>query len=419
MFEITFLRHGESIGNAEGYFQGQHDFKLTERGKEQAVALANRWGSKNRSFDQIISSPLLRAKQTAEIISNSLNCPIEFDPIWMERDNGNLAGVKYENAKISSPRPDFIQLNDPIGETGESEWMLFLRTGRALQNLFKRQPGKYFIVSHGGLLNKIIHAIFGIKPQANFQGVHFRFDNTGFSSITYLPEANKWRILSINDKAHLPPIKTTNWPYQFMLLRHGKSEGNAQHNFQGHADFPLNSEGRQQAQALTDKWIQEKACFNGLVSSPLLRARQTAEIIAKGLDLSIEENDILKEVDNGEMAGLTLDKINDLCPVGKDRLNPFTPIGESGETWYELYLRAGKFLQILTEYSPGRYLIISHGGTINSLLWTALGIVPRAPNHIPTFYFANTAIATVGYRPDDNIWQLMSVCDRHHILKEI
>jgi len=417
MFEITFLRHGESIGNAEGYFQGQYDYQLSERGKEQAEALANRWVAEDESFDQIISSPLLRAKETADIINRSLNRPIEFDPIWMERDNGNLAGVKHENARISNPRPDFIKLFDPIGETGESEWQLFLRSGKAVQSLLRRIPGKYLIISHGGILNKVFHTIFGLKPQANFQGTHFRFDNVGFSKISYSPEINKWRIFTHNDTSHLPTMINSNQPYQFTLLRHGKSEGNAQHIFQGQADFPLNSEGQQQVQALAFRWAQDSTHFDHLISSPLLRARQTAEIIADKLRLKIEENHLLKEVDNGQMAGLSLDKIDELFPLREDRLNPFTPIGGTGETWYELYLRAGRFLQLLTEYPPGNYLVVSHGGMINSLLWAALGIVPRAPNHLPTFYFENTAFATLGYHPEDNLWQLMKACDNRHTLK--
>ncbi len=417
MFEFTFLRHGESIGNAEGYFQGQHDFQLSEKGKEQDVALSNRWQDENVSFDHIVSSPLLRAKETAEIINLSLNCSLEFDPLWMERDIGNLAGVKHEDAQISSPRPNFINLYDPIGETGESEWQLFLRSGEAVQSLLKRNPGKYLIVSHGGLLNKVIHTILGIKPHANFKGVHFQFDNTGFTKISYTPEINKWRIFSFNDTAHLPSIKNTDWPYQFTLLRHGKSEGNAQHIFQGQADFPLNSEGQKQVHAIADRWMQEVTHFDHLISSPLLRAKQTAEIIADKLSLDIEENDLLKEVDNGQMAGLSLEKIEELFPIREDRRNPFTPIGETGETWYEFYLRAGRFLQLITEYPPGQYLIVSHGGTINSLLWAALGIVPRAPNHIPTFYFENTAVTTLGYSPENNFWQLINACDHRHISK--
>ena len=71
-YHIVFLRHAESVGNAEGYFQGQGDFPLTKRGREQANALAIRWQAENREFDHLIASPLTRTKDTAEIIAAAL-----------------------------------------------------------------------------------------------------------------------------------------------------------------------------------------------------------------------------------------------------------------------------------------------------------------------------------------------------------
>jgi broad specificity phosphatase PhoE len=44
------------------------------------------------TFDRIISSPLTRARETAEIISSALNVPVEFDPVWLERSAGNFPG---------------------------------------------------------------------------------------------------------------------------------------------------------------------------------------------------------------------------------------------------------------------------------------------------------------------------------------
>ena len=66
IYHITFLRHGESVGNAEDRFQGQADFPLTEKGRLQAQALARRWQDEGVSFDHCIASPLVRARQTAE-----------------------------------------------------------------------------------------------------------------------------------------------------------------------------------------------------------------------------------------------------------------------------------------------------------------------------------------------------------------
>ena len=87
-FHITLLRHGESVGNAESRWQGQADFPLTEKGRAQACALAERWKKEDAKFDHVIASPLTRTKETAEIIASVLNLNVEFEPLWLERDNG-------------------------------------------------------------------------------------------------------------------------------------------------------------------------------------------------------------------------------------------------------------------------------------------------------------------------------------------
>ncbi|MGD8458269.1 MAG: histidine phosphatase family protein [Anaerolineales bacterium] len=413
MFEITFLRHGESTGNVEGYFQGQSEYPLSEKGKEQSKALATRWQEEGVSFDKIICSPLSRAKQTAEIINTSIQSQIEFDPIWMERDYGILSGMRYKDFRERTPRPDFINLYDSIGETGESDWELFLRAGQALQRLFRQPPGKYLVVSHGGLLNKVINNIFGIKPQANFQGVRFRFNNTRYTKVSYSTEDNHYRIFCVNECAHIDNEKVLETPYQFILLRHGESEGNVQQIFQGQLDYPLSSKGREQAKALSDFWAMNKMVFDKIFTSPLLRARETAEIVGKGLgNLFPEDNELLKEVDVGKLSRLPVANFHRQYPVREDHCNPFIPIGE---TWYDLYLRTGKFIQSLMKKSPGKYLIVSHGGTINSFLWAALGIVPGVPNHTLRFHLENTSYAVLGYRPNENSWHLAKAGDQRHL----
>ena len=202
-YYLTFLRHGESIGNANDYHQGQANFPLTDLGKNQISKLARRWQEENKQFTLIISSPLLRAKETALIISEALSVGIQYDPIWMERDNGLLAGLPFEEAKKRYPRPPFIHPFKKIGITGETPWETFLRAGHALQSILFRDPGNYLIVSHGGLLNHVLHAIVGITPQPNEQGARFVFYNSAFATIKYSPKNHKWVILGLNDTAHL------------------------------------------------------------------------------------------------------------------------------------------------------------------------------------------------------------------------
>ncbi len=202
VFDITFLRHGESVGNAEARWQGQSDFPLTEKGREQARALADRWRSDGRTFDAILSSPLSRARETADIIAITLGMVVEEDRIWMERNIGIMAGLTAAEVKQHFPEPDFVTPFDTLGLDGEGDWELYLRAGRALQSLLRRKPGKYLVVSHGGLLNQVMHAIVGITPQANSSGLRFRFQNTGFTHVIYYPSSHRWHIETVNDRHH-------------------------------------------------------------------------------------------------------------------------------------------------------------------------------------------------------------------------
>jgi broad specificity phosphatase PhoE len=201
-YTIVLLRHGESVGNVEGFHQGQVDYALTPRGAAQVKSLLRRWKREAVTFDCIIASPLKRASQTAELIAQALQVPWQLDPDWMERDVGLLGGLRPEEAAEVAPRPVFMHPYQAVGETGESQWELYLRAGRAVQNLLKLPPGRYLVVSHGGILNLAFYAILGIPPQANFTGPRFRFANTAFATLTYRPDEHKWAVLGVNDHTH-------------------------------------------------------------------------------------------------------------------------------------------------------------------------------------------------------------------------
>ena len=201
-FHIILLRHAQSEGNAQGILQGQSDFPLSDTGVQQAEALARRWKKERVCFDAILSSPLSRARQTAEIIAAGLIAPLELHAEWMERDNGQFAGLRPEEIDERGLRPSFTNLYQSIGIEGESQWELYLRAGRAVQNLLHRPPGRYLVVSHGGILNLAMYAILGIVPQANFHGPRFRFRNTAFATLEYDPSRHIWSLEVINDRTH-------------------------------------------------------------------------------------------------------------------------------------------------------------------------------------------------------------------------
>ena len=201
-YHVTFLRHGESVGNAEDRFQGHADFPLTGKGRSQARSLAERWQQEGVTFDKCIASPLLRACQTAEIICGILSIPLELDPDWMEINNGLVSGMTPEEAERVAPPPDFMTPYTHYGKTGESRWELYLRAGRAIQHILDRPPGGYLVAAHGGVLNMAFYAILGIPVQADSAGPRFMFHNTTFATLRYEPESHNWRMLNFDDRRH-------------------------------------------------------------------------------------------------------------------------------------------------------------------------------------------------------------------------
>jgi len=147
---ITLVRHGEDEQDKIG---GWSDNKLTETGVEQIKALAE---TLDRSYDFILSSDLLRAKQSAEILVERLNCSIEYDKGLRETNNGDLKNMtKAEFAAGKYKR--FVDMNMtesyPNGESPES---FYKRVKNAFTEILKKHNGKrLLIVTHGGVITVI------------------------------------------------------------------------------------------------------------------------------------------------------------------------------------------------------------------------------------------------------------------------
>lgn len=194
IYKFIFLRHGQSQGNAEGRYQGQTDYPLTDVGIRQAKILAENWEKLGVVFDLVISNPLARARQTAKIISERLGVGLEIDPFWMERDTGVVEGLRSNEANRLHPSPDFLSPYTPIRPEAESFWDLYLRAGRGIAPLLQKEAARYLVVSHGAILNMTMYAILGITPQPNYHGPRFQFHNTTFVSTTYRQHSHNWII---------------------------------------------------------------------------------------------------------------------------------------------------------------------------------------------------------------------------------
>lgn len=98
---IWLARHGETAYNAERRFQGQGLVALSERGREQALELAEQ--AAGRGFASLWSSPLPRARETAEIVARRLGLEVADDPRLMETDTGEWTDRPFADAEAADP----------------------------------------------------------------------------------------------------------------------------------------------------------------------------------------------------------------------------------------------------------------------------------------------------------------------------
>ncbi len=182
--KIILVRHGESIGNKKNIIQGQTDFKLSKKGREQAKKLALRF--KKNKIDIIYSSDLNRAKETANIIRKfHKKTPIFFSELLRERNFGYLEGKIADKIDISEFRN-----KKPKG--GETSLEVKKRARTFLNNLLKKYSNEtILVVTHGG----IIRMVYGIVNKKTIKQCYEKMPpgflkNTCVFEIKTLPDGN-------------------------------------------------------------------------------------------------------------------------------------------------------------------------------------------------------------------------------------
>ena len=173
--ELYIVRHGKTIWNKERRLQGSIDIELAEEGIEAAELLHDQLISSNITFDRIYSSPLKRAKKTAEIIRGLNDTDIIIDQRLGEISFGVEEGAFYADwDRPDSPYfPFFNRPGDYVPpEKGESLEQLFERTKNFIQQEIEPQyesAKKILIVAHGAL-NSAIMCYLENRTKADFWG---------------------------------------------------------------------------------------------------------------------------------------------------------------------------------------------------------------------------------------------------------
>ncbi len=199
MREIVLVRHGETDWNREKRMQGHADISLNERGRAQAAAVAQRFSG--QSFDEIWSSDLSRARETAAAIGATVGVTPTLSDCWRELDVGDAEGMigftfgGRTRELLKMPQG----LAEPVLPGGES---LLAFRDRIRRGWAAVQSERALVVSHGGTIKALLVDLLGLDV-TRIDSLSMRV-NTGVSIVQMHEE--RPRITLLNCGAHLDAV---------------------------------------------------------------------------------------------------------------------------------------------------------------------------------------------------------------------
>jgi len=159
MIRLGLIRHARTPWNREKRIQGSSDIPLSPEGKKEAA----RWGKilKSEPFDLILSSPLIRAGETALILSDRMGIPVFREPDLREQDFGDWEGQRISEIRKKDPRA--VEFQESRGwefrpPGGESRTGVLERVKIAFEKAAKTYENKYIlVVTHQSVIKILIY----------------------------------------------------------------------------------------------------------------------------------------------------------------------------------------------------------------------------------------------------------------------
>lgn len=384
---ITLIRHAETEANASGGWQGQSDSDLTERGRAQIELLARRIDSPGL----LVCSDLDRAAVTAEAIGSA-----EPEPLWREYDFGAWDGLHPD--EIQRRFPGELEAmrsgEDFAPEGGEQASDFALRVQQAFADVAARLDDgeEATVITHGGVIHTLIAAILGIEDR----GALTLPANTSATTVV-LDGDRRPQVYLFNDASHLDGDVLGHGGRSVILYRHGETVANVEHRWHGRAETPLTDTGLRQAADLASHAVPLEV----IASSPLSRARITAESVAAAQGREVAIVDDLAEMHFGEWEGMTVEEVQAADPDAFDRIYRSgidEARGATGETFGEAGLRfAAAVDEVTADGDGGAVGLFTHGGVSRAYIAGLLGLA-FADRHA-LGEFRNTAHSEISVGP--------------------
>jgi phosphoserine phosphatase len=419
---VILVRHGESSFNVERRVQGYSDKStLTEAGQADAHKAGT--ALSEIALDAVYCSPLRRARDTAEIILSHLKqppgAPLQTRDDLKEINLELWEGVLFKDIEQKYPEqyeqwknaPHELKMTISTGDGGTRDYFpvleLYDRARRFWDNFLAQHSGKtVLLVAHSGINRALISTAIGLEATA-YQAVHQT--NCGISvlnfagSLTDLVQAE-----SLNQTAHLgaplPPLKK-GYSTRLLLVRHGETEWNRQKRFQGQIDVPLNDNGKAQGQQAAE--FLKAIPLHRAVSSPLLRPKETAEIILQyHPDISLQFENNLQEISHGLWEGKFEAEIEAEFPGELERWQATPeavqmPGGENlDQVWERAIAAWDGIVQTAAQLpQPSTTLVVAHDAVNKAILCYVLGLSPK---NFWSFKQGNGAVSVIDYAGPDS-----------------
>lgn len=201
---VILIRHGQSLGNAEGRFGGHTDTRLSPRGLEQAFATAQALAAEH--LDAIYSSDLARAIETATPLAELAGIEIQPTEAFRERSVGVMEGLTFEEAAAQYPEQYAALLRRDFEHVllgGESYRQTLDRASRKLDEIIEEHKGgRIAIVTHTGTICILALHLMGALDAPELKPVWIASSNCGISRFD-LRDDGFVRVTTINDTRHL------------------------------------------------------------------------------------------------------------------------------------------------------------------------------------------------------------------------
>jgi len=161
---FIFLRHPETVANHQGLIYGKKDYPYTQKGHKQVEKIVDMLEDFN--VDQILTSPLGRAKSLAMAIGQSKKMPITEEAQLEEMNHGVLEGLSEGEARAKYPNvfkgleADYMHYKFPEGESYE---LFYRRINQFLEN-WQDETKTILVVSHGGVIRTAVEKLMAKEP---------------------------------------------------------------------------------------------------------------------------------------------------------------------------------------------------------------------------------------------------------------